>query len=140
MAGLRTDDTAAESYSPLGQAHPSNPDQVGQQMPGATRRAARAVVFPEKRSKVLSAGRTASRDGRPSPVEAVGPDLAGKRPTPADRLDGASLAARVEIFLQQRVGSNPLGDDAQFVAQMAAVGLHRMADRRLAIRSSVSAS
>ena len=58
--------------------------------------------------------------------------LAGKRPTPADRLDGASLTARVEIFLQQRVGSNPLGDDAQFVAQMAAVGLHRMAERRLA--------
>jgi hypothetical protein len=80
MASLRTDDAAAESYSPLGRAHPTNPDQVGQQMPGSTRRAAREVAFPEKRSKVLSAGRTASRDGRPSAVEAVGPDLAGFPP------------------------------------------------------------
>ena len=37
MASLRTDDAAAESYSPLGRRHPSNPDNVGQQPPGFTR-------------------------------------------------------------------------------------------------------
>ena len=100
MASLRTDDAAAESYSPSGRAHPSNPDQVGQQMPGSTRRAAREVAFPEKRSKVLSAGGTDSRDksrGRVEPERAGRPDRFAniRRPQPHCLWPDATLGPEV---------------------------------------------
>ena len=68
-------------------------------------------------------------------MAALLPDLAGKRPMPADRLDRASCAAGVEVFYGssgKRSGEYQAGDNALLMVQtVVGGGHHPVADGRL---------
>jgi len=57
--------------------------------------------------------------------------MAGKRPTPAPSPWADQPRRWCQDSLQKPVGSDPAGDDAQFVAKMVAGTLRRVADGRL---------